>query len=309
LAAASALLDGSHGKVCKGWVDQLAGLLALVEAGVDFTDQEDVVAITPADLHAGLESLVAKIKKHLGAQSGQAVVDDLPSVVLVGEPNAGKSTLMNALLGTKRVMVSDQPGTTRDAITERLDLSGDLPGAGAVLLSDLPGLGERGIDAIDAQAQLSAREKIASCDVCVWCDPSGRFDESVIGVAGNKPTVRVRTKADLVADSDSGADLAVCAIDGTKIGVLRRAIGDAACARVGEGVGAFVPRHRRAMSAAVIGINLAMNEVKPDASFIEMPELVAVGLRDALDALGELAGEVTPDDVLGRVFATFCIGK
>ncbi len=309
LAAASALLDGSHGRVCNSWVDQLTGMLALVEAGVDFTDQDDVVAITPKNLNKGLGELLDEIQAHLGARAGHQVHADLPTAVLVGEPNAGKSTLMNALLGVKRVMVSDQAGTTRDAIIERLNLSQALPGAGAVLLCDLPGLGEFGIDAIDHAAQERAREQIASADVIIWCDPSGRFDDSRPMINAGLPTVRVRTKSDLVHNADTGNELSVCALDGSKLDVLKRAISDAACARTGEGVGAFVPRHRRSMVSAAEGIRAALAEFEPTADSIEMPELVASGLRDALDALGELAGEVTPDDVIGRVFATFCVGK
>ncbi len=309
LAAASALLDGSHGHRCNAWADRLAGLLALVEAGVDFTDQEDVVAILPKDLQRHLQTLESDLQTHLGASDGQVVHSDLPRVVLAGAPNAGKSTLMNALLGVHRVMVSGQPGTTRDAIAEELDLSHDLPGVGSVLLIDLAGLGDRAVDAIDAQAQRHARRQIESADAILWCDPTGRFDESQIQLPSKATTIRVRTKSDLPTPDRVDADLSVCAMDGISLGVLRRAIADVACVCSGSGVGAFVPRHRRAMMSAVAGIRAAMAEIDSSSPSIEMPELVAAGLRDALDALGELTGEVTPDDVIGRVFSTFCVGK
>lgn len=309
LRAASQLLDGTHGETCRRWTDELASMLALVEAGVDFTDQEDVVPIAPSELGNRLTALLTELENHLGSTTGQLVRTDLADVVLVGAPNAGKSTLMNALLGRERVMVSDQAGTTRDAISEQLDLSKDLPGASAVLMTDLAGLGDRAIDAIDAEAQSLARDRINKADAIVWCDPSGRFDESSITLPIDTPTIRVRTKADLPTAKHAVGDLSVCALESRNLGPLRRAIADAASARSGAGVGAFVPRHRRAMRAAADGMHEALRSLDTDAPFIAMPELVASGLRIALDALGELTGEVTPDDVLGRVFSGFCVGK
>jgi tRNA modification GTPase len=309
LKAAAQLLDGTHGETCLRWSNELAQLLALVEAGVDFTDQEDVVPIAPSELADRLRSLLAELEDHLGSTTGELVRTDLADVVLVGVPNAGKSTLMNALLGRQRVMVSDQAGTTRDAISEQLDLSKDLPGASAVMLTDLAGLGDRAIDAIDAEAQSLARDRIDSADAIVWCDPSGRFDASSIALPIGTPTIRVRTKSDLPVPSSGASDLSVCALESRNLGPLRRAIADAASARSGAGVGAFVPRHRRAMCAAADGIHEALRSLDAHAPYIEMPELVASGLRAALDALGELTGEVTPDDVLGRVFSGFCVGK
>ncbi|MCA9303647.1 MAG: 50S ribosome-binding GTPase [Phycisphaerales bacterium] len=309
LKAAAELLDGSHGRTCLRWSDELAGLLALVEAGVDFTDQEDVVPIAPSELAERLKMLLDELENHLGSKGGQLVRTDLPTVVLVGEPNAGKSTLMNALLGVNRVMVSERAGTTRDAISEKLDLSRDFPGADAVMLTDLAGLGDRAIDAIDAEAQTLARERISKADAIVWCDPSGCFDQASMKLPVGKPTIRVRTKSDLPGMQSRGADLSVCALESGNLAPLRRAIADAASARTGTGVGSFVPRYRRAMREAAEGIGEAIQSLDADASFIALPELVASSMRSALDALGELTGEVTPDDVLGRVFSGFCVGK
>jgi len=93
------------------------------------------------------------------------------------------------------------------------------------------------------------------------------------------------------------------------LGVLRRAIADAASARATGGVGAFVPRHRRAIGTAARSIDRALTHIDPRAHTLSEPELVALGLREALDAMGELVGEISPDDVIGRVFASFCVGK
>ncbi|MEX0875948.1 MAG: GTPase, partial [Phycisphaerales bacterium] len=310
LRAAGSLLDGSYGHQCDRWADELATLLALVEAGVDFSDQEDVIPIAPVDLDARLAALLGEITDQLGGRLGDRVSTDLPAVVLVGAPNAGKSSLFNSLLGYQRAAVSKQAGTTRDAIREPLDLSRDAPGAGTVELIDLAGLGDTAIDAIDAQAQQRARAIIAGAEVVLWCDPGGRFDESAAwALPGDAAVVRVRTKSDLPAASPESGGVAVCALDGTALGVLKRAIADAATTRSGSGVGVFVPRHRRALAEAAAGIREARVRFDPQARSLGEPELVALGLREGLDALGELIGEVSPDDVIGRVFATFCVGK
>jgi len=324
LDAASALLDGSYGQSCSLWVQEIATLLALVEAGVDFSDQEDVIPIAPSDLYDRLEVLGKALADEVGSKLGQRVSNELPKVVLVGQPNAGKSSLFNALLGKQRAAVRDQAGTTRDAICEELDLGLVVPGADRVELIDLAGLvgaGSAPIDAIDAQAQEQARGLIKTASMAIWCDPSGRFDESMIAQAAGLFSseilvIRVRTKSDLPTGDGAGAGdlggLAVCALDGSAMGSLLRAIADGTLKRSAGavcGVGSFVPRHRRALGDAIEGIGAAMTCVDRSARMIDEPELVALGLRSALDAIGELVGEISPDDVLGRVFASFCVGK
>ncbi len=313
LDAASSLLDGSYGEQCDAWAQEIATLLALVEAGVDFSDQEDVIPIAPIDLVARLEAMHCAVLDQIGSASGDKVQTGLAKVVFVGKPNAGKSSLFNALLGVRRSVVSDQAGTTRDAITESFDLAKHVPGAGVVELTDLAGLvgvGELAIDAIDADAQARALSIVQDAAVILWCDPDGRFDEASALLPIATPTVRVRTKSDLPTPRGSHTDgLAVCALDGTALGSLQRAIADAVSHRVGSGVGVFVPRHRRALIDAAQGIEVALERIDATKRIIEEPELVAIGLRGALDALGELIGEISPDDVLGRVFATFCVGK
>ncbi len=309
LKAAEALLDGSYGHQCNAWAQELATLLALVEAGVDFSDQEDVVPIAPVELDTRLVALQTQILDQIGSVHGDRVHTHRPRVVLVGKPNAGKSSLFNALLGIHRAAVSPHAGTTRDAITESLDLSKHVPGAETVELIDLAGLDEIALDAIDASAQQRAKEIIREAAVMVWCDPEGQFEASDIPIPSGIPIVRVRTKSDLPVPQGRVDGLAVCVLDGTALGSLRRAIADATTGRTGSGVGVFVPRHRRSLLDASEGIESARARIEPQKRIIEAPELIAIGLRSALDALGELVGEISPDDVLGRVFATFCVGK
>lgn len=310
LRAADRLLDGRYGAQCRAWVDEIATLLALVEAGVDFSDQDDVVPIAPADLCVRLGALREALLEQVGSRTGDRVLDEAPVVVFIGRPNAGKSALFNALLGENRAVVSDRAGTTRDALREPLDLARDVPGAGRVELVDLAGLGERAIDDLDAMAQERARDILREADAALWCDPRGRFGEGELGFDWRIPLVRVRTKCDQpIGEPTPDVGVEVCAFDPSTLGVLRRAIADAVSKANGTGVGVFVPRHRRALHSAIGGIDRAIEQADPEAPALERPELIALGLREALDALGELVGEVSPDDVIGRVFATFCVGK
>ena len=321
LAAASDLLAGRTGEVYRRWADELATLLALVEAGIDFTDQEDVVPIAPRDLARRIDALREQIAGMVGGEGAAEAPGHLARVVLAGAPNAGKSTLFNALLERARAVVSPIAGTTRDALEEELDLSGALPGAGPVLLVDLAGLDAASAQGIGAEAQAAARTAIARADVVVQCDPAGRF--AVLDTAAGRPVIRVRTKADQAWGGNTAAGLAaeskgwkpappaipICALDGWNLAVLRRAIADAACGARGAGLSAILPRHRRALRQTRARLADASAASAPNAPRLAEPELIAGALRQALDSLGELVGRISPDDVIGRIFATFCVGK
>jgi tRNA modification GTPase len=312
LAAADALMDGSHAARLRSHADTLATCLALVEAGVDFADQEDVVPITPADLAARLAAVVADLRATLGP-APRAADRDAPEAVLVGPPNAGKSTLFNALLGRPRAIVSEHAGTTRDALAEPLDLSADAPGAPAVTLVDLAGLGDQAADDADAAAQSLARARIARADLLIWCDPTGRF-ESAAFTPSDKPTLRVRTKSDLAEIAPHASEgmgpsaVPVCSLDQTNLPTLRRAIADAAAGSAPAGSIAL-PRHRRALANTLARLEDALAATDPSAHALPEPELTAAALRAALDALGELTGPVGTEDLLARVFSAFCVGK
>lgn len=300
LAAARGLMEGRAGAEYRAWADELAMLLALVEAGIDFTDQEDVVPIPPGALRARLEALARAIAGHLGGVAASAADGELPRVVLAGKPNAGKSTLFNALLGRERAVVSPVAGTTRDVLEEELAVAG----AGSVMLVDVAGVDGGGVG-VEAGAQGAARRAVAGADVVVHCDPSGRF-EPIEGAARAR-VIRVRTKADL--GGGPAGDVAVCALDGWHVPVLKRAIADAVWGVRGSGVAAVLPRHRRAMAGALAGIEGAIGAVREDERVLREPEVAADAMRAGLDAMGELVGRISPDDVIGRVFAVFCVGK
>lgn len=305
LAAAHRLRSGEPGREAMRWLEEAATLLALVESGIDFTDQEDVVPISAQDLRARLEALAQGLSAALGPRRVREALAPTPRVALVGAPNAGKSTLFNGLLGRSRAVTSDQPGTTRDALEETLDLSSEAPGAGVVTLVDLAGLDEalHARSAPDSESQRLAQRAIERCDVALLCDPTGSF-ELADSLPSGAAVIRLRTKADLPREGSAGPALEVCGLDGRGLGALRRAIADSAFASEARGASeaALGPRRRAALERA-------LSTVEAAASSVGGAEITAHSLREAVDALGELAGRVHPDDIIGRIFATFCIGK
>ncbi|MEL7474377.1 MAG: GTPase [Planctomycetota bacterium] len=298
LDAARETLSGAAGDRLRSAAGELTTLLALVEAGIDFTDQEDVVAIAPDALAARLHALRRAIRPETLDSRGRA---GGVLVVLAGPPSAGKSTLFNAMLGRERAVTDATPGTTRDALRERIELPTPEGVPVGVTLADTPGL------ELDVSASGVALGALAQADVVLQCDPRARFDP-IEALPRESAVLRVRTKADRPAPSDAEG-LPVCAMDGSGLDELRRAIvssipGASAADRLAE-----MPRWRDALAHACRKIDRARDSIAKQDGALEHPETIAEDLRAALDHLGELTGEVARDDVIGRVFATFCVGK
>jgi tRNA modification GTPase len=301
---------------------QLADLLARIEAGIDFTDSEDVVAISLEDLRTRAHSVRNDLVRWIEGSVPVESMRTLPMVALRGAPNAGKSSLFNALLGRTRSVASPLAGTTRDAIGEEIELQSPVPGGARipVLLVDTPGI-EDPHGAIDALMQ--AQAQVADhADVILLCEPLAS-ERPAHALPAGAPTahaahvIRVATRSD---ESPAGTSRAIAGAICTSVvtGDGIRALSDAIASAVAAGNGApasahrigALSRHREAMAQAAEWIVRAIDAAGDGPGpAVARPELVADALRGALDSLGEVTGEVTPDDVLGLVFSRFCIGK
>ena len=323
LRAASLLREGKLGSFATELVDAVGGALALVEAGIDFTDQDDVVPITPRDLDARLADAESKLASLLARSRSWGSLDALPRVVLVGPPSAGKSTLFNALLGRERAVISPTPGTTRDALAEPLTLTTDTGRSIELMLVDIAGL-DHAEALLDREAQAAAQRAIDAADLILQViDPTSSTTPRPTAPPG-VPTLSITTKSDLVAQRRSPrppgvgpeepTPIPVSALTGAGLNALRaalaRALGDRG-ASLSADMLALQPRHEAALGAALAHLRQARALLAPqrDAHAIASVELVAGALRAALDELAGLGGQLTPDDVIGRVFATFCVGK
>jgi tRNA modification GTPase len=328
IIAADELASGTTGMRATELLARTAELLALVEAGIDFTDQDDVVAIAPAVLSARAGELAVACAQLRGEQAS-AHARAVALVVLAGAPNAGKSTLFNALLGRARSIASVLAGTTRDAIVERVCIGTGLE----VDLADLAGLdaiGGEGLSAtIHRDMQRHARAMLASADVIVRCTAPGMARVELVELAHDAMhdathdamhaatnVVDVATMVDLApagARAESGA-IAVSAHTGQGIDLLRNELAarirrDAAMRRAR--LSTILPRHDAAFRAAHDALaDAAARAASPTSRgrYADI-EIIASALRSALDALGEVSAPMHPDDVLGLVFSRFCIGK
>lgn len=300
LRAARAISGGGLGASARASADRLSDVLAGIEAGIDFTDEEDVVPVPPERLVRALDEVEAAVRRELAPRTAVAAGRGrVPLVALVGPANAGKSSLFNALLGRERSVTAPLRGTTRDAIVEELALEREGSPV-RVALADLAGEEE----VSDALAGAAARRRatmLAEADLVLRCVPPG---DPVPAVDGR--TVVVATKADL-GHVASGA-IATSVRTGEGLPGLRRIIADRAAARppresILDGI---VHRHVDALGRSLAAIARA-RELAPRLR--RQPELVAAAVSEAIGPLRELTGVGTPDEVLGRIFAKFCIGK
>lgn len=318
--AALAQMDGGLSRRITALRDALVHLEALIAYDIDFPEEDEgpvsTERITQAvgDVMAPLEALLASA--HTGEVVRRGAV-----VVIAGAPNAGKSSLFNALVGVTRAIVTEIPGTTRDAIEAVLDV-----GAWPVRLVDTAGLRETA-DVVEQLGIAVTERYLGDADVVLACGENGPALARTVAEARARtraPVLAVRTKADLVSECDdiaavgsgSGAALdgerviAVSAVERTGLDALTDALAALLTERHG-GRRADVPlltreRHR-------VAVQRARDEV---ASFAEAwgartlpPPVAAVHLHEAAAALESLIGAVDVEDVLDRVFRTFCVGK
>ncbi len=290
---------GAQSLLYHGWREQLLKQRALVEAGLDFSDEGDV----PADVEAGIIDSLTKlsfdIKAHAAAGRQGEILTDGYRVVLAGPPNAGKSSLLNALAKRDAAIVSDEPGTTRDVIDVRLDLGGYL-----VIVSDTAGLRGEVAGSVERIGIARARERIGGADLVVFLD-DGRGAEEMPDVEPERLLV-VRSKGDLtsVGDHSDSERLRISTVTGEGLDMLTAALFQRVAAVDGSAVAVVPTRERQRLMLLE-----AARELDEAIATMADPTLGAEHLRRASDCLGRLSGAIDVEDILGSIFSTFCIGK
>jgi tRNA modification GTPase len=276
--------------------EDLLNLLADVEAGLDFTE-EDIEFVTRPDILIRLAKAIAQVTNVLRQLETRAVSGRPVRVALVGEPNAGKSSLFNALLGRGSAIVSDVPGTTRDFLTHKFVLD-DVE----LELIDTAGW-QRAESSIEEQAQRLGRQQAERADIVLWCVPADSAFESLRGpgIAGAE-VLAVRTKADL-AEANEGIPVSV--LTATGLDRLRDELAATAKALIRPSLAPSQSRCRQHLESALENLRTAHRH----ATFNDPPELLALALRSALDSIGEMTGAIYTNDLLDRIFSRFCIGK
>jgi tRNA modification GTPase len=296
---AAQALTGTHRDIWNSWREGLLEARALTEAMIDFADEDDA----PIDTRESVLSMVLRLRNDMvsvraSVGSSERLRDGV-TVVLIGAPNAGKSSLFNALIGRPAAIVTAEPGTTRDVLEVRLDLGG-LP----LTLVDTAGLRESD-SVVEREGIRRAREMAARADIVLhlWAPDVSDPDTDFSG--GPRRLIRIRTKSDL--PDGGGPGLPVSAATGAGLDALLellRSEVEAVLFGRGEPLVMLRARQERALNDAIAALGDALSG---DAA--KHAEVFAEDLRRAGDAIGRFTGAIGVEDVLGTIFSRFCIGK
>jgi tRNA modification GTPase len=337
LAAAENLLAGKLGRLSKTIRESILDLLSRLEADLDFST-EDISPASKTDIIAKLNETVNRLNDLLAGSIRSESTIDLPAVGIAGAPNAGKSTLLNKLLGRKRSIVSHQRKTTRDVLTGEFDLPGCrcvlFDCAGLIIKSDterpvLRSESEGGSDGpasaniLDELAQQTAIEAIRNAMVAIFCvditKPDWAEDLSVFQLIHSKMLIPLATKVDLIVENEFierlsklkslfGYDfLPVSAHTGFNFDKLKTEIANHLTQHAARGTHDAVgltTRHKQALNNAIHDIIQTQKEIKAGSE-----ELAAMMLRTAYNQLCNIEQHNVDEQILDRIFSRFCIGK
>lgn len=301
-------LDGALGRAREAWRSDLVEALALFEAAVDFPD-EDLPEDVAARARPALERLLIALKLALDGVERAERVRDGYAIALTGAPNAGKSTLLNALSRREAAIVTATPGTTRDVIEVTLQLAGY-----KVILADTAGLRDT-LDEVEAEGVRRARRRAEAADLRLWVVDGAGDEASPAPDVLRSGDLCLVAKADLPVGDAAARALAEAASLGLDphrlsahrsedIAALEAVLSRHVIAALGS---AEPPSATRLRHAALLAE--AVQRLESALALSEEPELAAEDVRLAARALDRITGKIGPEDVLDRIFSTFCIGK
>ncbi|MGC1453677.1 MAG: tRNA uridine-5-carboxymethylaminomethyl(34) synthesis GTPase MnmE [Nitrospirota bacterium] len=307
-AANEQLLGGLSGEIA-ALRDRLLSLIAAVEAGIDFPE-EDIETGTGQPLADEADGLLAAVDSLLSSYAYGRILRDGFATAIVGKPNVGKSSLLNALLKQNRAIVTEVPGTTRDVLEEYLNIA-DVP----LRILDTAGI-RHSHDIVEQEGVRRSIGAIASADIVLFVlDGSQSFtaeDRRVMDELQGKHVIAIINKSDLPRRleqlKEPVAQVSVSCRTGEGLDDLKRAISD----RVKQGtissrehVWAVNQRHKTALDQTKDSLQKALESITSGLS----PEFISLDLRGALDSLGLIIGAIYTEDILERIFNDFCIGK
>jgi tRNA modification GTPase len=293
-------LDGTLTRAIASIDETLFDLIARLEASVDFPE-EGYHFVDPGALASAIDGLLERTAALLAdARRGRMIRDGL-RVAIVGEPNAGKSSLFNALAGAPRAIVSDVPGTTRDLVTEVVDIEGL-----RVTLVDTAGLRDTS-DLVEVEGVARAQQSMAAADLVLMVEDRSRLRSGK--AADVRKVLCIANKIDLPAAWNDETAVSVSATTGDGIQELRRRIAGALDADAQRDQPAMTNvRHIALLDSAFQALQRARGAALTDGGSLS-EEFVLADLAEARGAFEEVSGRRAPDDVLTHIFSRFCVGK
>jgi tRNA modification GTPase len=306
LRGARSQLDGLLSSKVDGLRKTLVDLSSVVELELDFAE-ENIEIIKKQDLLQKINNILSEIDKLINSYSFGKILRDGLNVVLAGEPNVGKSSILNYLLKESRAIVSSIPGTTRDTIREEISIDGIL-----FMLYDTAGIRITG-EEIENEGVKKSRDAIKNADIVIFIGDvnvgfSSNLENEILDLNPSVKTVKILNKIDLGVEIRYLEDFKVSALTGEGMlqfieGLKVFAIGESAYTEKDTIVTNV--RHFNCLVRAKEGLMKAINTIKENLS----GEFIASDLRVTEMVLAEIIGEVTPEDVLNNIFSKFCIGK